>query len=125
MLTIGPVTPSLQSVLGREKRALTRRLGQQRLSRVMRWSTDDLVTAIERGIMQETAVRDSEDVARESDENDVVVFVGDAEVVTDIEDREPDAVGGEDEGDEEAVGGDDEGDEPDTVGGEDPEDDDE
>jgi hypothetical protein len=91
----------------------------------MRWSTDDLVTAIERGIMQETAVRDNEDVVRESDENDVVVFVGDAEVVTDIEDREPDAVGGEDEGDEEAVGGDDEGDEPDTVGGEDPEDDDE
>lgn len=63
--------------------------------------------------MQETAVRDTEDVARESDEIDVV----------DIEDREPDAVGGEDEGDEEAVGGDDEGDEPDAVGGEDPEDD--
>ncbi|MGC2175929.1 MAG: hypothetical protein WA614_10745 [Acidimicrobiales bacterium] len=90
--------------------------------------------------MQETAVRDGEDVTRESDENDVVegadaysaesidggvVFVGDVEGVTDIEDREPDAVGGEDEGDEEAVGGDDEGDEPDTVGGEDPEEGDE
>lgn len=64
----------------------------------MRGSTDDLVTADERGIMQETTVRDDEDV-------------------TDIQDR--DSVGGVDEGDEEAVGGDDEGDEPDTVGGDD------
>jgi hypothetical protein len=79
--------------------------------------------------MQETEVR--EDVVVEGagilnaesiDGGDV--FMGDA-VDTDIQDRGPDAVGGEDEGDEEAVGGDSDESDEEAVGAEDPEDDDE
>ncbi|HWD94994.1 MAG TPA: hypothetical protein VG246_01080 [Acidimicrobiales bacterium] len=81
----------------------------------------------ERGIMQGIAVHSSEDVVRESDDNDVVggsdvnggeVLIGDAVDAAEIRDRE--AVGGNDEGDEpDTVGGDDDDDEEDTVGGED------
>jgi hypothetical protein len=91
----------------------------------------------ERGIMQETAGRDNDEVARESEDRDVVgggdvynaesidgedVLGADAVGGTVILDR--DTVGGNDEGDEpDTVGGDDDDDEEDTVGGEDEEDD--
>jgi hypothetical protein len=83
--------------------------------------------------MQETAVRSNLEVTRESDNNDVVggtdvigtesIDVDDVhefdEVVA-IENRDPEAVGGNDDDDEEdTVGGNDDDDEEDTVGGED------
>jgi hypothetical protein len=85
--------------------------------------------------MQETAVRSNLEVTREFDNNDVVddmdvieesvaeqIHDGDAaddEVVV-IEDRDPEAVGGNDDDDEgDTVGGEDDDDEEDTVGGED------
>jgi hypothetical protein len=80
----------------------------------------------ERGIMQETAVRNNPEVTRESDDNEDTDVIGTHSIdeledeVAAIENREPDIVGGEDEEDEEdTVGGEDEDDEEDTVGGED------
>jgi hypothetical protein len=64
--------------------------------------------------MQETAVRSNPEVTRESDDNDVL----DVDEVIVIENRDPEAVGGNDDDDEgDTVGGNDDDDEEDTVGG--------
>jgi hypothetical protein len=115
------------------KRGLTARRAHRILSQVIRLVDPRPTHFNERGIMQETAVRSNLEVTRESDDNDVVggtdvigtesfddadVLVSD-EVIA-IENRDPEAVGGNDDDDkEDTVGGKDEGDEEDTVGGED------
>jgi hypothetical protein len=108
------------------KRCLTACCSQRILSQVIRLVDPRPTHFNERGIMQETAVRNNPEVTRESDDNEGTDVIGTHSIdeledeVAAIENREPDTVGGEDEEDEEdTVGGEDEDDEEDTVGGED------